>query len=140
LFLDTVDTFSEWGPYPEKGDDLINMLAIIKERHPDFYLMQNAGLSLIPKSRTYINSMAIESVASDYSFEKAEYNLRKSTDFYQKLSLLKSIKTKNDLTIILIEYADAVKLYSRVKHEIAPLKWDYFIGQIGLQEIPKFKK
>uniref|UniRef100_UPI0040489A30 endo alpha-1,4 polygalactosaminidase n=2 Tax=Roseivirga sp. TaxID=1964215 RepID=UPI0040489A30 len=140
LFLDTVDTFSEWGPYPERGDILIEFLAQIKEQFPDFYLMQNAGLSLLPKSKKYINSVAIESVASDYSFEAKEYKIRKSNDFYQKLAMLKSVKSKHDLSIVLIEYADTQKLFNRIKHEIAPLKWDFFIGNIDLQGMPSFKK
>ena len=140
LFLDTVDAFSEWGPYPERGDVFVEMLASIKSEFPDFYLMQNAGLSLIPKSKKYINSVAIESVASDYSFDAKEYKIRKSRDFYQKLALLKSVKSQHDLSIVLIEYADTQKLYNRIKHEIAPLKWDYFIGNIELQSMPSFKK
>ena len=139
LFLDTVDTFSEWGPYPERGDILIEMLAKIKGKFPDFYLMQNAGLSLLTKSKKYVNSVAIESVASDYSFDAQEYKIRKSNDFYQKLSMLKSVKLQHDLSIVLIEYADTQKLYNRIKYEIAPLKWDYFIGNIDLLSIPRFK-
>ena len=74
------------------------------------------------------------------SFDAKEYKIRKSKDFYEKLALLKSVKSQHDLSIILIEYADTQKLYNRIKYEIAPLKWDYFIGNIELQSLPSFKK
>ncbi|KOF03483.1 hypothetical protein OB69_06260 [Roseivirga seohaensis subsp. aquiponti] len=139
LFLDTVDTFAEWGPYPNMGDDLVNLLKMMKDKYPDFHLMQNAGLSLIPKSAKYINTVAIESVATNYSFDKSEYGMHKWNEFYKRVEELQEIRKKYQLPVILIEYADSRRLYQKVKQQIAPLKWDYFIGQIGLQTIPNFK-
>ncbi|WP_323757687.1 endo alpha-1,4 polygalactosaminidase [Roseivirga sp.] len=139
LFLDTVDTFAEWGPYPNMGPDLVNLLRLIKDKYPKIHLMQNAGLSLISKSAKYIDSIAIESVATNYSFDNSEYRMHRWHEFYKRVEELQEIRKKYQLPIILIEYADSEKLYKKVKQQIAPLKWDYFIGTIGLQSIPKFK-
>lgn len=139
LFLDTVDTFAKWGPYPDKGDDLVNLLRLIKEKYPNINLMQNAGLSLIPKSAKYISSVAIESVATNYSFDKSEYRMHGWHEFYKRIEELQAIRRQYQLPVILIEYADSKRLYQKVRQQITPLKWDYFIGNIGLQAIPKFK-
>ncbi|KYG78804.1 endo alpha-1,4 polygalactosaminidase [Roseivirga echinicomitans] len=139
LFLDTVDTFAKWGPYPNMGDDLVNLLKRIKDKYPEIHLMQNAGLSLVPKSAKYIDSIAIESVATNYSFDNSEYRMHRWDEFYKRVEELQEIRKKYQLPVILIEYADSKKLYQKVMQQIAPLKWDYFIGSIGLQSIPKFK-
>ena len=139
LFLDTVDTFAKWGPYPNMGDDLVNLLRMFKDKYPDIHLMQNAGLSLIPKSAKYINSVAIESVATNYSFDKEEYRMHRWHEFYKRVEELQAIRKQYQLPVILIEYADSEKLYQKVKQQVSPLKWDYFIGNIGLQTFPKFK-
>lgn len=139
LFLDTVDTFAEWGPYPEKGDELIYLLKLLKEAFPDIYLMQNAGLSLVPASAKYVDALAIESVASDYSHAKDQYKLRKNQEFYEIVERLKKLERKHKLPVILIEYADSKKLLNKVKHQIQSLEWDYFVGTVDLQNLPKFK-
>ncbi|MGW8121257.1 endo alpha-1,4 polygalactosaminidase [Roseivirga echinicomitans] len=139
LFLDTVDTYAKWGPYPNMGDDFVNLLKLFKDKYPDIHLMQNAGLSLIPKAAKYINTVAIESVATNYSFDKSEYRMHKWNEFYKRIEELQAIRKEYQLPVILIEYADSKKLYQKVKQQISPLKWDYFIGQIGLQTIPDFK-
>ena len=52
---------------------------------------------------------------------------------------LKEMKSAYNMPVVLIEYADTKRLYNRVKQRLIPLKWDYFIGNIDLAEIPKFK-
>ena len=60
-------------------------------------------------------------------------------EFYKRVEELQAIRKQYQLPVILIEYADSEKLYQKVKQQVSPLKWDYFIGNIGLQTFPKFK-
>lgn len=139
LFLDTVDVFGPWGPQSANSASYVRFIALIKEKYPDFHLMQNAGLELVPRAKNFINSIAIESVATDYNFKSESYRMRRMGEFHEKVDALRSISKSHELPIILIEYADSKSMFNRVKNQISPLKWDYFIGNIGLANLPKFK-
>lgn len=139
LFLDTVDNYAKWGPFADRGGDMVEILRLLKEAHPNFHLMQNAGLSLIPATASYVSSVAIESVASDYNFNKEQYGMRKQREFYEKVEELQSIERQHGLPIILIEYADSKRLYNKILNQILSLEWDYFVGSVELQDLPKFK-
>lgn len=139
LFLDTVDVFGPWGAQSDKVSSYIRLISMIKEKYPDFHLMQNAGLPLVPRSKDFINSVAIESIATDYNFEKSAYRMRRMSEFHEKVAELKKVSNNYKLPIIIIEYADSKSMFNRVKSQVSALKWDYFIGNIGLEHLPKFK-
>ena len=139
LFLDTVDVFGPWGPQSQQVGSYVNLIGLIKEKYPDFHLMQNAGLPIVPRSKEFINSVAIESIATDYNFDKGSYRMRRMSDYHQKVEELKKVSNNYNLPIIIIEYADSKSMFNRVKNQISSLNWDYFIGNIGLEHLPKFK-
>ena len=140
LFLDNIDNFTIYGPQKEQKKDLINLLKKIKEFYPKKEFLQNAGLDLVPETLPYINAIVVESVASDYVFKDKSYNLRKSEDHNSRITRLKSISENSKIPIILIEYADSKKLYSQITDRVESSKFEYFIGNIDLQSIPKFKE
>lgn len=139
LFLDTVDVFGPWGPQSDQVGSYVNFISLIKEKYPDLHLMQNAGLPIVPRVKDYINSVAIESVVTDYNFEKEDYRMRKISEFHQKMTELKTLNKNYNLPIILIEYADSEAMFNKVKSQLSNQDWDYFIGNIGLDNLPKFK-
>jgi len=137
MFLDNIDNYTIYGPTPEKKETLIHFLKEINELYPSKQLMQNAGLLITEETNPYIDFIAIESIATNYDFDKSNYRLRKEKDFLEMLSELKSIHKKYDLPIILIEYAITKPLYKKVAKRVKPTGWPYFIGNIDLQNIPK---
>ncbi|MFC6876403.1 endo alpha-1,4 polygalactosaminidase [Flavobacterium myungsuense] len=139
LFLDNIDNFTIYGPQKDQKKDLVNLLKKIKEIYPKKEFLQNAGLDLIPETASYINAIVIESVASNYSFKDKSYNLRDNNEFINQLIRLKSINENSKIPVILIEYADSKKLFNQIVEKIEPSKFEYFIGNIDLQSIPKFK-
>ena len=140
LFFDNIDNFTVFGPQKDQKKDLVNVLKKIKEIYPKKEFIQNAGLDLIPETAAYINAIVIESVASNYSFKDKSYNLRDNNEFNNQLSRLKSINENTKIPIILIEYADSKKLFDQIVEKIESSKFEYFIGSIDLQSIPKFKE
>ena len=140
LFLDNIDNFTVFGPQKDQKKDLVNVLKKIKEIYPKKEFIQNAGLDLIPETAAYINAIVVESVASGYSFKDKSYNLRNNNEFNNQLSRLKSINENTKIPIILIEYADSKKLFDQIVEKIESSKFEYFIGSIDLQSIPKFKE
>ncbi|VVU99258.1 hypothetical protein FVB9532_00510 [Mesonia oceanica] len=138
LFLDNVDNYGPYGPTPEKKPALVNFLSKVKERYPEMYLLQNAGVFIIEDTHRYIDGIAIESVATNYNFTTHNYRLRNKKEFEEQVQHLKAIEEEYDVPIILIEYADTHRLRDKVLDRIKPSGWSYFIGQIKLQKIPVF--
>src|SRR5690625_5145688 len=69
IFMDNIDNYNSWGPTPDRSDDLIGFLKDLRAKHPSIHLMQNAGLELIHLTSPLINSLATESITTDYDFE-----------------------------------------------------------------------
>ncbi len=140
LFLDNIDNFTIYGPQKDQKKDLVNLLKKIKGVYPKKEFLQNAGLDLVPETLPYINAIVVESVSSGYSFKDKSYNLRDNNEFNNQLIRLKSINENSKIPVILIEYADSKKLFNQIVEKIKPSKFEYFIGNIDLQSIPKFKE
>ncbi len=140
LFLDNFDNFTMHGPQKDQKDAIVSLLKKIREKYPKKILIQNAGLDLMNETSKYINAVAIESVASDYSFESKSYNLRTKSQFDTYFSRIESVYETYKVPIILIEYADSTKLMHQIQQRIEDSNYNYFIGNIDLQTIPKFKQ
>ena len=139
VFLDNIDNFGTFGPQLAHQKQAINFIASIKKNYPKSYIVQNAGLELLDATHSYINSVLIESVASNYSFDTGLYGLRDATEFAEYKARIKAIYKKHKTPIILTEYADSLSLYVKIKTRVKNLGYSYFIGDINLQEIPSFK-
>jgi len=139
MFLDNIDNYTIYGPTPSRKEALIEFLAMIKKKFPQAHLMQNAGLLILDETCPYINSLAIESVATAYDFETVEYKLRQQEEFLTIMEQLENAHTKYELPIILIEYADTTRLFNEIMERISFTEWPIFIGGIELQNIPQFK-
>lgn len=139
LFLDNLDNFTFYGPQKDQKSELIALLKSIKEKYPDKKFIQNAGLELVKETATLIDFIAIESVATDYSFYPKKYKLRDTNEFKTYLNQIKLINNTYEIPIILIEYADSKQLYNQIIERIKPSQFDYFIGKIDLQTVPIFK-
>lgn len=138
LFLDNVDNYGRYGQQKHLEEHFLSFLKKIKTSFNNIYLMQNAGLDLVAKTHSYINSIAIESVVTDYNFKDKEYRLR---DKRQKKSIIRKIKyleEKHEIPFILIEYADTKRLYKKIKRKTKKHNWSLFVGQIDLQKPPTF--
>ena len=140
LFLDNIDNFSDYGPQSNQKSEVIQLIKQIKTDYFNHILIQNAGLELINETNQYIDSVVIESVASNYTFEDKSYKLRDEFDFEEYVNKLVAIKNQYHLPVLLIEYADTILLRNAIEKRIKPSRFDYFIGNINLQTMPKFIK
>ncbi|MDR6301595.1 endo alpha-1,4 polygalactosaminidase [Mesonia maritima] len=139
MFLDNIDNYTKYGPTPENKIYLINFLEKVKEKFPNIFLMQNAGLLIAKDTRSCIDAIAIESVATNYDFEKKAYKLRNKNEFKEQLNQLEKIHANYHIPIIFVEYAQTNKMRKEVLKRIEKTNWSYFIGQIDLQNLPRFK-
>ncbi len=138
LFLDNIDNFTIHGPQKDQKEEVIKLIKLIKEKYPKKVYIQNAGLDLVEETSRYIDIIAIESIATDYDFKAKKCNLREKSIFEPHLERIKTISATYSIPFILIEYADSPALVEQVKKRIDPAGFDYFIGTIDLQTIPKF--
>lgn len=136
LFLDNIDNFTLNGPTPEQRPVLISFLKDIRNRYPNLFIIQNAGLELLNDSYSLIDALAIESIASDYDFTRNNYRLRTRSDYKFKSKQLSEVSKKYELPIIVIEYSDSKYLQKHILKRINTMGWHYFIGTIDLQSIP----
>jgi hypothetical protein len=113
---------------------------MIKEKYPNKSFIQNAGLDLIAETTNYVDAIAIESIATDYSFKQKKYSLREKSQYETLMNRLQSIHAKYDEPILLIEYANSTpSLAKQVEDRIKNSDFEYFVGNIDLQSIPNFK-
>jgi hypothetical protein len=139
LFLDNIDNYTIYGPTPEKKDALISFLKDVKLRFRESVLMQNAGLLILDSTNEFIDIVAVESVATDYNFEKNQYRLRDNKGFEERLNSVKTAHAETEIPFLLIEYADSIKLKKEVEKRLSKTDFPLFIGQIDLQKPPVFK-
>jgi len=136
MFLDNIDNYTVFGPTPEKIQALLDFLQTVKITFPEIYLMQNAGISIIEDTHPYIDSVAKESVVTDFDFQNKKYQLREEKVYTSLLNELKKVYTNYQVPVILIEYADTRKLKKAIEQKLEENPWTYFIGKIDLQSIP----
>jgi len=139
MFLDNIDNYTKYGPTPENKLELVHFLKTVKQKFPDIFLMQNAGLLITENTHNFIDAIAIESVATNYDFKKNTYRLRNKKEFKQQLSQLEKIHATYNTPVIFIEYARTKKMKKNILKRIKQKNWPYFIGQIDLQNLPTFK-
>jgi len=139
MFLDNIDNYTIFGPQKDQRKELVTLLRNIKEKYPKNLFIQNAALDLIPETSAYIDAVAIESVASHYSFKTQKYGMRDNKVFEETMARLKTVNTTYKVPVILIEYADTKTLNNKIIEKIKPSGFQYFIGNINLQHLPKFK-
>lgn len=139
LFLDNIDNFCSYGQQKHQQPYLIDLLKTIRKDFPTIHLMQNAGLEALEHTGNLVNSVAIESIITNYNFSKKEYGFRNKKDFKQLATNLKLIQEKYTLPFIIIEYVDRKKDLSKIERKLQRYNWHLFIGQIDLQDKPTFK-
>ena len=100
--------------------------------------MQNAGLEVLEETHHFIDAVAVESIASNYDFDKNNYRLRDKKTFKSRLNLVKSNAKAYQLPIIAIEYANSTVLKTKIEKRLKTSKLSLFIGQIDLQKIPNW--
>lgn len=138
LFLDNIDNFTIHGPQKDQAEELVELVQNIKEKYPKKFFIQNAGLDLLPNTQRYVDLVAVESVATQYDFQKKKCNLSDEKAFESKLTRINTLNATYSIPFILVEYADSNDLMKQVQRRLQDSGYDIFIGSIDLQSIPKF--
>jgi uncharacterized protein (TIGR01370 family) len=138
FFFDTIDTYGEWGPGKHLSEDLVVLMQRIRITFPDAVLIQNSGIDLLPRTHDLVDMVAIESIITNYDFDKNEYRLRDKAGRREKLLMLDQVKKEYELPVMLIEYTDSEEDRARIEKLAKATGHYYFIGNLDLQTFPKF--
>jgi uncharacterized protein (TIGR01370 family) len=140
FFIDNLDNFGSFGPQKEQRHEFLDFLSKIRSKWPEKYFVQNAGIEMIDQTAGLMNGVIVESVATDYNFTHKMYRLRQPEKaFAQYADKLRQLKEQHNIPVMLIEYAHSEKLKNQVQARLEPYRLDYFIANIDLQTLPKFK-
>lgn len=138
LFFDNVDNFSTYGPQFQQKQELTTLLKEINTKYPKHFFIQNSGLELVPSTAEFIDTLVMESVITNYTFDSSGYKLREVDKADLTLDKLKLLKKKYRIPIILIEYSDSMNLNDAIQSKMHTYNFDYFIGNISLLTVPQF--
>lgn len=139
IFMDNFDNYTSFGNQKEQRSGIIALLKEIKSKYPKKLFLQNAGLELIPETHQFICGVAFESVASDYQFSTKKYQLRAEKDYKIRFAAIQKMHKQYSTPVMCIEYADSKKVADAIKKRMDSTDFDFFIGKIDLQTLPKFE-
>jgi len=140
LFLDNVDNFTIHGPQKNQKAEFLDLLKKMKAKYPKKQFLQNAGLEIAAETAPYIDAIAVESIASNYDFKNKKYRLRDKKQYEEFMAKAQSVSQKHKVHLFLIEYSNSLSLNQKIAERIKDSGFDYFIGNIDLQTLPKFKE
>jgi uncharacterized protein (TIGR01370 family) len=113
LFLDTLDSFKLFALTAEKQAiqtaALKSFLSKVKQRYPEIKLIANRGFEIIPHIAKQLDAVAAESLYASWDNVHKKYTSTSEKDQQWLLSQLKSIKSKYNLDIIIIDYVPPKK-------------------------------
>lgn len=140
IFLDNADNFSQFGFQKSQKKEAVELIKTIKKQFPKLSLIQNSGVELLGETSSVIDAVAVESVYTNYSFQDKKYRLRTGLDFDLHFKKVDEIRDKYKKTVLLIEYVDSFEMYEQVADKLIKNGFDYFIGNIELQTVPRYTK
>ncbi len=107
LFLDTVDTTEI---YEETRDDMIDLIGEIRQRYPDYFIVQNRGFNLIKDTAKSVDAVLFEDFSTHYDFENRLYERWFGDDllYTQDMAvLLNQVKRTHPLEIWSLDYRES---------------------------------
>ena len=136
LFLDTIDAVA---PYTERRGLRSHMVDLIKEirvHFPDKIIIQNAGLFLLEETRSSIDAVLIEDIASGYDFENQRYYIKNLEEFNERLNLVRNTAIEFNIPIFIVDFAETKADIFEVRSRLDTLNVPYFISNIQLSKLP----
>lgn len=136
VFMDTIDAVS---PYTERSNLSPYMLSLIqgiRERYPKKLIIQNAGLFLLDQSKSIIDAVLIEDIASGYDFVNKEYFIKDFDAYIRRLDLVKENSQKHNIPFLIVDFAETEMAINEIKSRLDSLSFPYFISNIELSRLP----
>ena len=137
VFLDTIDAVAPYGERKELAPYMVEVISNIRIRYPDVTVIQNAGLFLLKETKSVIDAVLIEDIASGYDFENQRYYVKALNEFNDRKELVISTSEKYNIPVFIVDFADTEAGISEVKSRLDTLNTPYFISNIQLSQLPE---
>lgn len=137
LFLDTIDAVAPYGERRDLAPYMVELITKIRTLYPTATVIQNAGLFLLEETRSSLDAVLLEDVASGYSFENEMYYVKNLSDFHERYELVTSTSKKYDIPVFIIDFAESNSGISEIKSRLDTTGTPYFISNIQLSQLPR---
>jgi uncharacterized protein (TIGR01370 family) len=107
LFLDTIDVAEDLertGRRPGAKQAMVDLIKALHAQNPSLKLIANGGLAILPGIAETVSAVAIESVFTNYDFEKKQYRNRSEADAIALSNRLLALKKMYQLPVLVLEY------------------------------------
>lgn len=104
LFLDTIDTTEI---HEETREEMISLIKKIRQRHPDYFIVQNRGFDLIKYTAESVDAILFEDFSTYYDFENLSYERWTDDDLLYTDTvavLLNQVRRTHPLEVWTLEY------------------------------------
>lgn len=136
LFLDTIDAVAPYTERRELEPYMVELIHTIRAQHPGITIIQNAGLFLLDETRSSIDAVLIEDIASGYDFENQKYYIKNKEEFQNRVELVTSTVEEHKTPIFIVDFAESPSEISEIKSRLDTLNFPYFISNIQLSKLP----
>lgn len=136
LFLDTIDAVAPYTERRELEPYMVELIHTIRAQHPGITIIQNAGLFLLDETRSSVDAVLIEDIASGYDFENQKYYIKNKEEFQNRVELVTSTAEEYKTPIFIIDFAELPAEISEIKSRLDTLNFPYFISNIQLSKLP----
>jgi len=106
LFLDNIDMAEE---FPWMADALFELVADIRERWPNLFLVQNRGFCVLNRTAPLIDAFLFEDFGTFYNFTSSRYEKLSAEELSwlrERANELVELRAKYGLVILALAYAD----------------------------------
>ena len=132
VFLDTVDVVDL---YPNMKNDMIELIATIREKYPNIIIIQNRGFSIIDETAKYIDGILFECFTTRYNWKSKKYEVWSDEDLKWIDSVaekLVKLRERYGIVVLTLDYAEnkSLEIYC-IKHA-EKFGFIHFISKINL--------
>ncbi len=141
LFLDTLDAAEELErskALPGARQAMIDLVALIHARYPQARIVANGGLALVPAIVPCLSAFAVESIVTDYDFERKAYRWRQASEARSRVAEFQALQHQYGLPVLVLEYRPAGDRVGRVRATTAMRAAGFvpFVSGIDLDQLP----
>ncbi len=140
LFLDTIDAVAPWSERKDQQGEMVELIRSIRTRFPELIIVQNAGFFLLDETSDYVDAVAIEGVATSYSFADQSYNVASDQEYSERIGLVDSLNQTFKKPIFVIEFMDDSTRFPEISSRLDTTSHPYFISNIAFRGLPPVRQ
>lgn len=134
VFLDTVDTVDL---FPNLREPMIELVARLRETHPNMVIVQNRGFTVMDETAGYIDGIMFESLTASYDFDTDQYIQLRPENSEAVVERIRALRQNHNVQILVLDYAleEDTAGISAARERAQSLGFLFSVADINLQQI-----